>query len=292
MVVTFSLLSITVMCYSQEAIPDTLNFASPDSSLGANPQIWSVEANSNSPLLDTLNISDIDTTSAPDTTIKRGLHFFISAGTQFINFTDRDKFQSQLDAKFTQDSIDYLADISDTSNAALRVLPQKQNFQKVNLSFPLTAGIFWQFNDFHSVALGASFLYDKESVVLSDKFGQISNLHYTMQAFPAFVEYRLQISPNLISLANGDYFSLFFRYYWLLPHTEIYSTWGKISAKFDPLGNGYGIFLGYRFWEWNTLSFWGELGYSSISAESNDLLFGETSAWNLGGISISLRAMF
>jgi hypothetical protein len=170
-------------------------------------------------------------------------------------------------------------------------MPMKQNFQTVNLAFPLTVGIIWQFNDMHSLGFGAGFLYDNELVILTDKYGKTYNFKYVLQAFPLFAEYRLQISPDLISIKNGDYFSIFLRYYWMLPGTEIYSSWGKAEADFEPLGNGYGVFLGYRFWEWESLSVWGEMGYLSIDIKSSDRK-SILDVWNLGGISFMLRAMF
>ncbi|MCL2207655.1 MAG: hypothetical protein FWB90_06110, partial [Fibromonadales bacterium] len=106
-----------------------------------------------------------------------------------------------------------------------------------------------------------------------------------------FMEYRLLISPNLISLKNGDYFSLFLRYYWMLPGTEIYSSWGEAKADFDPLGSGYGVFLGYRFWQWEGFSIWGELGYLSLAVKSSekDRIL---NSWDLGGISMMIRMAF
>jgi len=161
----------------------------------------------------------------------------------------------------------------------------------VNLAFPITAGIVWQFNDVHSLGLGAGFLYDNESVILTDESGEPHNFKYVLQAFPLFAEYRLLISPALISIKEGDYFSLFLRYYWMLPGTEIYSSWGKAKADFDPLGSGYAIFFGYRFWEWEGFSVWGEMGYLSLDVKSGDKN-GILNSWNLGGVSLLIRMMF
>jgi hypothetical protein len=230
---------------------------------------------------------DYDTSFTDSVKIKSGLHFFVSFGAQFINFKDRAIFQALLDTQYAKYMDDYLA------NSAGFGIPLKQDFQSVNLAFPITVGIMWQFNDMHSLGLGAGFLYDKESVILTDKYGENHNLKYVLQAFPVFAEYRLSVSPNFISLKNGDYFSLFLRYYWMLPHSEFYSIWGNAEADFDPLGSGYGVFLGYRFWEWGSLSIWGELGYLYLNlnvkpGDENELL----NSWNLDGISISIRAMF
>ena len=222
------------------------------------------------------NIADYDTSFADSAKIKPGLRFFVSAGMQFINFEERSTFQALLDVQHRKYESDYST---------------RQNFQTVNLTFPMFAGIIWQFNDVHSLGLGMGFLYDNESVVLTDKQDKIHNFKYTLQAFPVFAEYRLLISSNFISLKDNDYFSLFLRYYWLLPHTEIYSSWGNAQADFNPMGNGFGVFLGYRFWEWAGLSVFGEMGYLSLDAQSSDknrIL----NSWNLGGISILIRAMY
>ncbi|MDR1812403.1 MAG: hypothetical protein LBQ87_06225 [Candidatus Fibromonas sp.] len=229
-----------------------------------------------------LDTAMVDTTAIDSTIIedsdlariKPGLHFFASVGAQFIDFQERSIFQTLLDTDPRTDSA---------------IVSQK--FQTVNLAFPLAAGITWQFNDVHSLSLGAIFLYSNESVILTDKQDVTHNLEYTLQAFPVFAEYRLLISSNFISLREGDNFSLFLRYYWMLPGTEVYSSWGKAKADFDPLGNGFGIFLGYRFWQWMSLSVWGEMGYSSIEVKSGDKN-GLLDSWNLGGISLLIRAMF
>ena len=235
----------------------------------------------------TVKTAPIDTTVIDSTRIKSGLHFFISVGAQFITFKEGSKFRDSLNTKFKEYDDDYKTN-KDSGNYTQ---PIKQDFETVNLFFPISAGIIWQFNDVHSLGLGAGFLYDNESVILTDKEGTIHHFEYIIKAFPVFAEYRLLISPKLISLKDNDYFSIFLRYYWLLPPTGINSSWGKAKADFDPLGNGYGIFLGYRFWEWGRLSIFGDMGFLSINAKSsaeNAIL----DSWNLGGISILIRALF
>jgi len=223
----------------------------------------------------TLNATPVDTASIDSAKIKPGLRFFVSAGAQFINFKEGSKFQALLNDEYEK-----------YDNP-----PLKQDFETVNLAFPISAGIIWQFSDVHSLGLGVGFVYDNESVVLTDKQGETHNFKYTLQTFPIFAEYRLLISPNLISLKDNDYFSIFLRYYWLLPHTEINSSWGNAKADFEPLGNGFGIYLGYRFWEWEGLSVFGEMGYLSLDAKSSTKN-GILNSWNLGGISILIRALF
>jgi len=222
-----------------------------------------------------INAIPIDTATSDSAKIKPGLSFFVSVGVQFINFKERSKFQTLLDAEYEKYEPPIIT----------------QDFEPVNLAFPISAGLIWQFSDVHSLGLGVAFLYDNEAVILTDRHDNTHKFKYTLQAFPIFAEYRLLISPNLISLKDNDYFSLFLRYYWMLPHTEIKSSWGNAKADFEPLGNGYGIFLGYRFWEWAGLSVFGEMGYLSLDAKSSTK-DGILNSWNLGGISILIRAMY
>jgi hypothetical protein len=272
-------LFVPAMQDTSVAIPDTSAIAAQDSSV-ALPDT-SVAA------LDS-SVAAIDTSAAAADTamkeIKSGLHFFIGAGAHFITFKDRSKFQASLEEQFAE----YVKDYEEDTEGYYE--PQKQDFQYVNLTFPISAGLMWHFNAMHSIGLGATFIYNKESVVLTDKNGQTRNLQYTLQAFPVFAEYRLQISSDILSLRNGDYFSVFLRYYWLVPQTEFRSSWGNAKAEFDPSGSGYGFFLGYRFLEWESFSFWGELGFLSLDAKSstqNSVL----DSWNLGGISVLIRIM-
>jgi oligoendopeptidase F len=283
-IIPIILLILVQMTFSQELVDSTVVADAIVADAIVADTIVADTIAANTAVADTVVIPP-DTSSSDSVKIKPGLHFFISVGAQFINFKENAKFQALLDTQFLEFNADYLAD------TAGHMRPLRQNFQPVNLAFPVTAGIIWQFNDMHSLGLGATFLYDNESIVLTDKDGASHNLKYTLQAFPVFAEYRLQISPDFISLKNGDYFSLFLRYYWMLPPTEIYSSWGSAVADFEPLGNGLGVFLGYRFWEWNGLNIWGELGYLSLDVKSSDEE-GVLNSWNLGGISILIRAMF
>jgi len=234
-------------------------------------------------LVDSLKSDSVKTDTVE---IKKGLRFFASVGVQLINFKERLKFQDFLNAEFDKYKEDY------SSDSKGYAIPQKQNFQTVNLAFPIMAGIMWQFNSIHSIGLGAGFLYDNESVILKDKMSEFTNYSYTLQAFPAFVEYRLGIPKNLISMKNADYFSVLLRYYWMLSGTKVSSSdWGGARADFEPLGNGFGVSLAYCFSRWGGFEIWGEMGYLSIDVKSddeNDIL----NSWNLGGISILVRAVF
>lgn len=219
-----------------------------------------------------------------------GLALFVQPSVQFLGFDDRERFQGELDSIY----IDYRSAAGEDSAKV-----KKQDFQKVNFCFPLYAGLSYAISPRQAVALGAGYFYDREAVVLSDASGDLHELTYTLQGLPAFVEYRLGISPELVSLKEKSQFSLIARWYWFLPGTEIWSTWGHVRAIPEPLGSGWGLSLGYHVGSWRRFSLFGDLGFTSLSVKSHspwsDLVpttdVGKA-AWDLGGIQLQLRASF
>ena len=86
-------------------------------------------------------------------------------------------------------------------------------------------------------------------------------------------------------------------WYWTLPGTEIYTTWGKIQAENKPWGAGFGISLGYLIASWNGINLYGDIGYSSISVKSKESFADivpdgptEKAKWNIGGLQLQIRA--
>ncbi|MDR1759112.1 MAG: hypothetical protein LBR60_01140 [Fibrobacter sp.] len=217
---------------------------------------------------------------------------FVQPGISFLGFGDRDKFQNALDTLYYKYKAEAL-----TAAESLQVT--KQDFQKVNFAFPVSFGIQFQPFDDHFISAGAGYLYDNESVIISDRKNKNHNYHYTLQGIPFFLEYRLGISPNLISISNQSLFSIAVRWYWMLPGTEIYSSWGQLKGKSDFKGNGFGISLGYLITSWKNFSIFGDLGYSSITIKSDEpfsKVVPDTStkkaSWSLGGIQLQIRVAF
>ncbi len=217
---------------------------------------------------------------------------FVQPGISFLGFDHRDKFQNALDTLYYKYRADAL-----TAAESLQVT--KQDFQRVNFAFPLSFGIQVQHFDNHFISAGAGFIYDNESVIISDRKNNNHNYHYTLQGVPLFLEYRLGISPNLISISNRSLFSIAVRWYWMLPGTEIYSSWGHLKAKSDFKGNGFGVSLGYLITSWKNFSIFGDLGYSSITIKANEPFSKvvpdtgkEKASWDLGGIQLQIRVAF
>ncbi len=214
---------------------------------------------------------------------------FLQPGISFLGFDQREYFQDAIDTIY-HEFLSQALDKRDTANVA------KQDFQKVNFCFPIYAGLQFQLRQDNFLSIGAGYIYDNESVVLADQNSRSHNYSYTIQGFPLFLEYRFAIPLNLMSLSGESLFSIALRWYWALPHTEIYTSWGKLSAETPYYGAGFGISIGYLLFNWKNLYVFGDLGYSSISVKSKkqyaDIVPDgpeEKAKWNIGGIQLQIR---
>ena len=152
------------------------------------------------------------------------LSVFLQPSISFISFEER---------KYFQDAIDtiYYGFKENAVNSAESLNVAKQDFQKVNFCFPITAGIQWQFSEDHFLSAGIGFIYDNESVVLTDRKSGTHSYEYTLQGIPFYLEYRFALPKNFITLSTGGLFSLAVRWYWALPGTEIYTTWVSSTQR-------------------------------------------------------------
>ena len=220
------------------------------------------------------------------------LSVFVQPSISFLSFEERKYFQEAIDTiyyGFRANAVTY----AETLNVA------KQDFQKVNFCFPVTAGIQWQFLEDHFLSTGIGFIYDNESVVLTDRRSGTHSYEYTLQGVPLFLEYRFALPKNFITLSTGGLFSVAVRWYWVLPGTEIYTTWGYLGAKTPIYGAGFGLSVGYLFATWKNFKLYGDIGFNSISVESekrfSDIVPNgpkEKAKWNLGGIQLQIRGTF
>jgi len=229
----------------------------------------------------------------PDST---RLAIFVQTGVAFLGFSDRTRFENALDTVYA-DYMSKALTLKDSANV------KRQLFQKVNFCFPAYAGISLMLSENQHVAAGLGYIYDREAVVITDKASNPNEFFYVIQAMPLFLEWRVGISPRLISLDNAPRFSASFRYYWLLAGTEVYSNSGDIKSKPELLGNGWSFSLGYQLLEWKRIRLFGDLGVSSITANSNSAWTPvvinsvgtstpEHASWDLGGFELGLRAEF
>jgi hypothetical protein len=220
------------------------------------------------------------------------LSVFLQPSISFISFEERKYFQEAIDTI-------YYGFKENAVNSAESLNVAKQDFQKVNFCFPITAGIQWQFAEDHFLSAGVGFIYDNESVVLTDRKSNTHSYKYTLQGIPFYMEYRFALPKNFITLSTGGLFSLAVRWYWVLPGTEIYTTWGKIDAETPLLGAGFGVSVGYLFATWKSFKLYGDIGFNSISVKSNKKFSdivpngpNEKAKWNLGGIQLQIRGSF
>ena len=214
---------------------------------------------------------------------------FLQPGISFLSFDQREYFQDAIDT-IHQEFLIQALDKRDSANVA------KQDFQKVNFCFPIYAGLQIQLRQDNFLSIGAGYIHDNESVILVDQNNRSHNYSYTIQGFPLFLEYRFAIPVSLMTLSNESLFSIALRWYWTLPHTEIYTSWGKLAAETPYYGSGFGISIGYLLFNWRNLYVFGDLGYSSISVKSKkqyaDIVPDgpeEKAKWNIGGIQLQIR---
>ena len=220
------------------------------------------------------------------------LSVFVQPSISFISFEERKYFQEAIDTIYYGFRAEAVTS-AETLNVA------KQDFQKVNFCFPITAGIQWQFMEDQFLSAGIGFIYDNESVVLTDRRSGTHSYEYTLQGIPLFLEYRLALPKNFITLSTGGLFSIAVRWYWVLPGTEIYTTWGYLGAETPLLGAGFGVSVGYLFASWKNFKLYGDIGFNSISVKSNKMFSDivpngpeEKAKWNLGGIQLQIRGSF
>ncbi len=220
------------------------------------------------------------------------LSIFIQPAVSFLDFPEREYFQNAIDTLYYSFREDALTESESLSVA-------KQDFQKVNFCFPISAGLQYQIFPDNFVSLGLSFIYDNEEVVLTDRKNRTHNYSYTIQGMPLFLEYRLGIPRNLMTLSGESLFSIAVRWYWVLPGTEIYSTWGQLEAKSSAVGAGFGISVGYLIASWKNFNIYGDIGYSSIKVESDkkysDIVPDgpeKKAKWNIGGLTMQVRVGF
>ena len=220
------------------------------------------------------------------------LSVFVQPSISFLSFEERKYFQEAIDTI-------YYGFKSTAVNSAESLNVAKQDFQKVNFCFPITAGIQWQFAEDQFLSAGIGFIYDHESVVLTDAKSSTHSYEYTLQGVPFFLEYRLALPKNVITLNTGGLFSVAVRWYWVLPGTEIYTTWGYLGAKTPLWGAGFGVSVGYLFASWNNFKLYGDIGFNSISVKSEKMFShivpngpDENAKWNLGGLQMQIRGSF
>ncbi|MCQ2122795.1 MAG: hypothetical protein MJZ25_01275 [Fibrobacter sp.] len=237
----------------------------------------------------TLNVSAAEDRVEHD---KSKLSIFVQPSVSFLDFENRKYFQNAVDTIYKS-----FRESAVTESESLNVA--KQDFQKVNFCFPISAGLQYQVLRDHFISAGIGFIYDNESVVLTDRKNRTHNYSYTIQGVPLFLEYRLAIPKNFLSLSNSSLFSIAARWYWVLPGTEIYTTWGMLEAKTPLSGAGFGISLGYLVASWKGFNIYGDIGFSSISVESDKKFSDivpdgpeEKAKWNVGGLQMQFRVSF
>ncbi|MGL1901171.1 MAG: hypothetical protein OCC49_03465 [Fibrobacterales bacterium] len=264
---------------------------------------------------------------------------FVQVGTQFVDFDQRSKFEAELSKTES-----YLKEASTAS------VKREDRFETVNFTIPLYLGITAKINHDISISGGIGyFVYTNDLAIISQSENKSivsSAFEYNLTATPLFLEYKHMISDGLFTIKDVRSFSISFRWYWFLSETYItatnrpildasehidkevgqsdfpydYSTEDintfhktkKLTSTFNPLGNGGGVYLGYEFAQWRSITLEGDIGVSFVKIESNDpwstllpltetpteeeqailtkeQLSEEQASWNFGGISLHVK---
>ncbi len=278
-----------------------------------------------------LNSSDQDSVYLADSS---RFSIYLQAGIQFVDFDDRDRFFSEVQQTKTFMKME-------NSFGDEITIREQDTFEPVNFTIPLYIGFSSKITHNISLSTGIGyFFHTREIAILSEDEDEGKTFEYSLKAVPLFLEYRHKFSESLISIKEVRNFNFSFRWFWFLEQTEIRSTNRPIGlakekirslestesqytytdidnlnhekilkSKFNPWGNGGGIYLGYEFNQWKSISLEGDIGvnivkiqgtnpWSSIlplsqtpsDSEKEAANFKEENAtWNFGGLTIQIK---
>lgn len=216
---------------------------------------------------------------------------------KFLNFAQRDRFQRELDTRELQ-----LKDQQIDPALAARI--RAQDFQRVNLSFPIFMG--FKYRPLKDWSLGASigyFYHQTETLLLLGD--QSQEWSYALEGFPVYVEFAHLIPESIITLDEVNYLQIGGRIYGHYSKDKLLHK-GQTAQSQDQYGlSGWGAFLGYEYISWNRVTIYAELEYSSQQAQSStrwdsltpisptdpDVTAQEPStiSWDYGGIALSFN---
>ncbi len=259
---------------------------------------------------------------------------YIQAGIQFVDFDDRDRFFSEVAQTKT-----YMQRENSFGNVV--TVREQDTFEPVNFTIPVYLGFSSKITHNISVSTGIGYYFHtREIAILSEDEDDGKTFEYSLKAVPLFLEYRHKFSESLITIKEVRNFNFSFRWFWFLEQTEIRATNRPVGlakekirsiestesnytysdidnlnhekvlkSKFDPWGNGGGIYLGYEFNQWKSISLEGDIGvnivkiqgtkpWSSLlplsqtpsNSKKEEANFKEDNAtWNFGGLTIQLK---
>lgn len=216
---------------------------------------------------------------------------FFKTQIKFIDFEQRERFQKELDHAETT-----LKSQQVDSELAARI--RAQDFQKVNLSFPLFVG--WQYRITQDLSLSGAlgYLYHQQETLL--QIGDNSQVWaYILESFPLYIELSHLIPDNILSINEVNHLTIGGRIYGHYGDNRIRFGDKLIASQQESGYLGWAAFLGYEYLNWNRLTLNTEIEYSSLSAQSDsywyELLPNTSSekpqsiAWDLGGIALSFN---
>ncbi len=127
------------------------------------------------------------------------LGLFVEARLQFINFEDRKVFQQHLDTLYTRAR-------RDTFNIQQGIRINKVDFQKVNLTLPVSVGFEMPIGSFFRAGASVGILYTRETALLLEG-SRTRQLDYQIWWFP--LQYELQLNLSELLILSPDFPQLF-----------------------------------------------------------------------------------
>lgn len=228
-------------------------------------QIDSIQPDSNSLEAPKLNRGPFGGKLPPKATVEKSklypLSVHLKGQIKFLNFAQRDRFQRELDTRESQ--------LKDQQiDPALSARIRAQDFQRVNLSFPIFMG--FKYRPVKDWSLGASigyFYHQTETLLLLGD--QSQEWSYALEGFPVYVEFAHLIPESIITLDEVNYLQIGGRIYGHYSQDQLLHK-GNTAQSRDQYGlSGWGAFLGYEYMSWNRLTIYAELEYSSQEAQSS-----------------------
>lgn len=262
-----------------------------------NQEIQRIDSSSSNPLFDSSLVIPQEI-SKPSQLIEDPelypLSVMLKAQIKFIDFSQRNRFQKSLDRR----ELELQFQQTDPSNV---VKIRAQEFQRVNLAFPLAIG--FKFRPYYQLSCGLSggYLYHQQETLL-----QIGNASqswtYALESFPLTFEIAHLIPIEILTIEKVDFLEVGGRIYGHYGDQSILHKGRTIHSTQEYGMDGWSAFLSYQYMAWKRLSIQTELEYATILASSDQtwetLIKDSTeeeignASWDIGGIALGFHIMY
>ena len=215
--------------------------------------------------------------------------FYLKSQIRFINLSQRTLFQSELSEAET-------TALEQQTNDESRAKINAQDYQQVNLAFPILMGFKYRPTKVWALGIGMGYLYHQQETLMQ-LGSQNQEWSYAVESFPIFLEVSHLISSNIIQVTDVNQFHIGARIFAHYGNNSLLSR-GKVAISEKEFGyDGWGAFLGYEYFSWKYVSINTEVEYSQMTIQSklpwaellpkSQLENEALTQWDMGGIAIS-----